>query len=92
VFDLQKLIDPDQLDLVIVPLVAFDKSGNRLGKGGGYFDRTFEFLNEAPRPKKPFLCGIAYALQALPSIEPEPWDVKLNAVITEEKIHYFNPP
>ncbi len=82
----QKQIDPSQLDLVLVPLVGFDNEGNRLGMGGGYYDRTFMFLKKA---KKPFLLGTAFEMQRVERLPDEPWDIKLNGVLTESGLYYF---
>jgi 5-formyltetrahydrofolate cyclo-ligase len=86
-FDESKMIAPDNLDLVITPLLAFDKSCNRLGMGLGFYDRTFGFLQASSRPSQPILCGLAYAFQEVDSTEPKPWDVSLDFVVTELKIH-----
>lgn len=73
---------PGLLDLVCVPLLGFDRAGNRLGQGGGYYDRTFAFVRGVPAAK-PLLLGVAFACQELAAIEPAPWDVPLAAVVTE---------
>ncbi|CAM5571347.1 5-formyltetrahydrofolate cyclo-ligase [Rhodanobacter lindaniclasticus] len=79
-------LEPFQLDLVLVPLLGFDRRGNRLGHGGGYYDRSFAFLNEQVRPTEPMLVGIAYAFQELPEVDEEPWDVPLDFVATEREL------
>ena len=85
------VIEPSHLDLVFVPLVAFDKQGNRLGMGKGYYDKTFEFrLNESQ--KKPLLIGLAYEFQRVDVIEQKEWDVPLDAVITEKQIFTWRVP
>mgnify|MGYP001349293682 CR=1 FL=1 len=74
------------LDALLVPLVAFDAQGTRLGMGGGYYDR--HLANFKTRPK---LIGIAYSTQF--SAEPLPlesWDVPLDAAVTETGIRYFS--
>ena len=71
------LIHPD---LVIVPLVGFDRQGGRLGQGGGHYDRTLEAL----RAHKPvFVLGLAYAGQEVPELDIEPHDQRLDAILTE---------
>lgn len=70
------------LDLVFTPLLAFDAQGHRLGMGGGFYDRTFAFLKLISRPAKPLLCGLAYDCQELDQINPQPWDVCLDFVIS----------
>ena len=77
---------PFQLDLVLVPLVAFDRRGQRLGYGGGYYDRSFAFLNEQARPTEPLLVGIAYDFQEVEAIEPARWDVPLDFVATDREL------
>ena len=73
----------ENIDIVIIPLVAFDNSGTRLGYGGGYYDRL---LKNMQKTKK---IGIAFSLQQLDSIERENHDVKLDMVITEKKTFNF---
>lgn len=81
----QKNISAQDLDLVLVPLVAFDVSGYRLGRGLGFYDRTFEFLLHSPE-KKPLLVGLAYEFQKV-SLTPEKWDVPLSFIITEKTVY-----
>lgn len=87
-----QLIRPWQLDLVLAPLVGFDATGQRLGMGGGYYDRSFAFLNEPARPERPRLLGLAFELQKLPRLPFRPWDIPLDAVITERCIYPDDPP
>jgi 5-formyltetrahydrofolate cyclo-ligase len=81
----EKLISARNLDLVIMPLIAFDLQGNRIGTGGGYYDRTFAFLNDEPDLIKPVLIGVAYACQQLSQINSQPWDVKMQKVVTDTR-------
>jgi 5-formyltetrahydrofolate cyclo-ligase len=76
------------LDLVFLPLVGFDAHGLRLGMGGGYYDRTFAFLNLRKTWRAPRLIGIAYQLQRIEHIEAQPHDVRLDAVVTEVGLAY----
>lgn len=78
----RKSISPESLDLVLVPLVAFDKQGQRLGMGKGYYDHTFAFRQNHPQTK-PFLLGIAYDLQEMPKLPSNTWDVFLDGIATE---------
>lgn len=80
------LLEPFQLDLVLVPLLGFDRRGNRLGHGGGYYDRSFAFLNEQVRPTEPLLVGIAYDFQELQSVDAATWDVALDFVATDREL------
>jgi 5-formyltetrahydrofolate cyclo-ligase len=77
---------PDALDLVLVPLVGFDRHGNRLGMGGGYYDRSFAFLRERARPATPLLVGIGYAFQECEPVAAAPWDVRLDYIATEREL------
>lgn len=80
-----------QLDLVLVPLLAFDRRGYRLGYGGGYYDRSFAFLREQLRPTEPLLVGIAYDFQELEIVNEQPWDVALDFVATDRELINCNP-
>lgn len=76
-------IQADELDLVLVPLVAFDPQNNRIGMGGGYYDRTFSFLKQNSGDSSPKLVGIAFECQRVERITPNPWDIRLLSVFTE---------
>jgi 5-formyltetrahydrofolate cyclo-ligase len=82
------ILPPEALDVVLLPLIAFDKAGRRLGTGGGYYDRTFAFLNDAV-VIKPILLGLAYEAQEAPSLPNESWDVRLQGVVTEQQMMLF---
>ncbi len=79
------LIDGPDLDLVLVPLVAFDRQGRRLGSGGGFYDRTFAFLAGCRRPSRPVLVGIAWAFQEA-AVDAEPWDIPVDWIATEREL------
>ena len=68
-------------DIVLLPLVAFDLQGFRLGYGGGYFDRTLASL--VPRP---LAIGVGFELARVADIRPQPHDIPLDAVVTEDGI------
>jgi 5-formyltetrahydrofolate cyclo-ligase len=72
---------PDTIDLLLVPGVAFDQSGNRLGYGGGYYDRFFELL----KPKTP-LVALVFDMQICESIPVEKWDHPVDVIVTEKRI------
>jgi 5-formyltetrahydrofolate cyclo-ligase len=74
------------LDIVFVPLVAFDTRGVRLGMGGGYYDRAFAFRRLRTVWHAPRLVGLAYAFQQLPAIERARHDVRLDLVATEQGV------
>lgn len=67
--------------LILVPLLAFDRRGHRLGQGGGFYDRTFEALRLMPRP--PPLVGLAFAGQELDTVPNGPLDQPLDGILTE---------
>lgn len=81
----QRLQRNQRLDLVLLPLVAFDAMGNRLGRGGGFYDRYFGPTGILRR-HRPALVGAAHAFQQLPAIEAQRWDVKLDAIVTDRRL------
>ncbi|WP_455375121.1 5-formyltetrahydrofolate cyclo-ligase [Kaarinaea lacus] len=76
------------LDLIAMPLVAFDDKGNRIGMGGGYYDRTLGYLHDRHSWMKPKLVGVGYEIQRVKSIESKSWDVPLLYIATEEQLLY----
>ncbi len=80
---------PAFLDLVLVPLVAFDDAGNRLGMGAGHYDRTFAYRRHRSAWHRPWLVGVAFDCQRSAGITPRPWDVRLDAVVTEYGMETF---
>jgi 5-formyltetrahydrofolate cyclo-ligase len=72
------------LDVVFLPLVGFDRSGVRLGTGGGFYDRAFAFRQLRSVWHAPRLIGLGYAFQELASIGAAAHDVLMDAVVTEE--------
>jgi 5-formyltetrahydrofolate cyclo-ligase len=86
-----RVVSASELEVVLLPLLAFDGKGNRLGSGGGYYDRTFEFTLQPgfTRENKPRLLGLAYELQRVEAISSEQFDVPLEAVVTEGGVTVF---
>ena len=82
-------VSPRRPNVVLMPLVAFDSGGNRLGQGGGYYDRAFAFRNTAKNWRRPLLVGFAYDFQQVGKLDAKPTDVPLDAVITERQVHEF---
>lgn len=74
------------LDYLLMPLVAFDKQGNRLGMGGGFYDRTLARLHEQ-NWQKPQLIGLAHECQLVDALPIESWDVPLKTIITPDKTY-----
>jgi 5-formyltetrahydrofolate cyclo-ligase len=66
-------------DVILTPLVAFDRRGNRLGQGAGHYDRAFAAFPAAWR------VGIAWAMQQHEGLTPDPWDVPLHAIATDKE-------
>ena len=78
------------LDLILMPLVAFDQQGNRVGMGGGFYDRSLAFLKNRQHWHKPNLLGVAYELQKQEQLEINLWDIPLQAIATEKKLYLAN--
>ena len=76
--NLQNVITIDQLDMIITPLVAFDDHGNRMGMGGGYYDRTLSQVVD----QKPLAVGFAHDCQQVSQLPTEFWDIPLPLIIT----------
>jgi 5-formyltetrahydrofolate cyclo-ligase len=74
------------LDMVFLPLVGFDRRGLRLGTGGGFYDRAFEYRRWRALWHAPRLVGLAYAFQQVEGLSAAAHDVLLDAVVTEEGI------
>jgi 5-formyltetrahydrofolate cyclo-ligase len=70
-------------NVVLVPLVAFDRRGCRLGMGGGYYDRALAFRQRRERWRGPLLIGVAFGVQEVAQIPDLPWDVRLDAILTD---------
>lgn len=85
-------LDPKQLDVVLLPLLGFDRSGNRLGFGGGCYDRSFAFLQGRSGVARPVLVGVGYSIQEVPAIESMPWDVHLDYIATERELIDLTQP
>lgn len=80
--DIRQMITLDRLDVMMVPLVAFDDSGQRLGMGGGFYDRTLQNWRQHG-----FLpVGVAHDCQQVERLPAEEWDVPLPAVLTPSRL------
>lgn len=78
-----KLISAHQLDLLILPLVAFDRAGYRLGMGAGYYDATLDFLRQRRIWKHPQVVGAGYSFQEIAALPRSPWDVPMHGIVTD---------
>ena len=81
----ENLVQPHKLEVVIVPLVGFNEKGERLGMGGGYYDRMLKKIS-----CECLTLGLAYDFQLIPEIKSQPWDMPLDEVITPTKHYIFN--
>jgi len=84
--DESEMLEPADLDLVLAPLVVFDAARNRIGMGGGFYDRSFAFRRNAAM-QTPLLIGVAHELQKVDRLQPEDWDVRLDMIVTDETVY-----
>lgn len=80
--DIRFVLPPTQLDVLFTPLMAFDAQGQRLGMGGGFYDRTLQHWKQLGRP---YPIGLAYDCQYVNAIPNEPWDIPLPAILTHSR-------
>lgn len=81
------LVRAQELDLILLPLVGFDARGNRLGMGGGFYDKSLEFLRHRRLWKKPHVLGLAHDFQKVAALVADPWDVPLQGVVTDVAVY-----
>ncbi len=77
------------INLVLCPVVGIDVLGYRLGMGAGFFDRALAFRRQRSMWRGPALIALAFDLQRVDSVLPDPWDARLDGVITESGFHSF---
>lgn len=89
-----EVIPVRELDLILLPLVAFDERGWRLGSGAGFYDRALHHLREGRRWRRPKLIGVGYECQRVAHLQPDRWDVPLDGMLTERGLRFFarRPP
>jgi len=78
-------VPPEDIDLVVAPALAFDKKGNRLGRGGSYYDRFFQH-----KKLRAIKCGLAFSEQLLDSVPAVEHDQPVDMLITDQGVTYFN--
>ncbi len=78
-------LKPWAMQLIMLPLVAFDADGRRLGMGAGFYDRTLAFTRYLPRLRKPVLMGLAHDLQQTAALANEQWDIDLDWIVTDRE-------
>lgn len=76
-----------ELDLILMPLVGFDAQGNRLGMGGGFYDKSLAHLQHRRLWRKPHLIGLAHDFQRVKKLDARPWDVPMQAVATDHSVY-----
>ena len=82
-------LDPRELDIVLLPLLGYTRNGDRLGTGGGWYDRSFAFRRDGG--SAPMLIGVGFACQQIDADPEAPmlaqeWDVPLDAIVTEREL------
>jgi 5-formyltetrahydrofolate cyclo-ligase len=82
----RQLMNPAFLSLVLLPLVAFDERGNRMGMGGGYYDRSFAFKHRGSAPT-PVMIGLAHECQKAAALQTESWDLPLDGIVTDRRFY-----
>lgn len=88
----QRPIAPENLDIVLLPLVAFDRRGNRLGMGGGFYDRALAFTQRrSARRNSPLLIGLAHRQQELERLPNQHWDIPLHWIATDQALIAAGP-
>lgn len=87
--DSKRVLDISTLDLVLVPLLAIDQRGNRIGMGGGYYDRYFATAENTLHSRRAVLIGIAYDWQTCDNIQVNPWDIPMDGMVTEKGWTWF---
>ena len=80
-------LDATAISIILLPLLAYTRTGTRLGMGGGYYDRSLAFRAEQASP--PLLIGVAYSSQEADLLPTEEWDVKLDMLINEREVLRF---
>lgn len=76
------------LDVLLMPLVAFDKKGERLGMGGGFYDRALAYKKQGIHSGKPLLIGIGHQCQLADAIPTNSWDIDIDIMVTDKKIYH----
>lgn len=84
----RRALPAEKMDAILLPLTGFDAQGNRLGMGGGFYDRTLAFKRRCGHKSagRPLLIGVAHACQQVASLPAEDWDVGLQLIVTDKQI------
>lgn len=81
------ILSAKRMNIIFMPLVGFDKHRNRIGMGGGFYDRTLGFKKHQKIFKNPKLYGLAFDCQRVEKLDAKPWDVQLDRIITPSEIY-----
>lgn len=82
----RRFLPSKHLDIALIPLVGFDGLGNRLGMGGGYYDRNFAFKERQTWRSRPCLIGVAHDFQQTEPMQGEAWDIPMAAIVTDQQV------
>lgn len=82
-------LQASEMQMVLMPLLGFDSQCNRIGMGGGWYDRSFAFRKHASAP--PVLIGVGFDAQRVDHLVPNDWDVRCGAVCTESTTYQAAP-
>jgi len=80
------LVSAHKMDLILMPLVGFDTNKNRLGMGGGFYDKTLSFHTKLKNFRVPKLFGLAFDAQEVSRLSSQPWDVPVDGIVTPTHI------
>ena len=83
---IKRHVSVKSLHIIFMPLVAFDEQGNRIGMGGGFYDRTLSHCKLHNKSDLPLLIGLAHELQKVNNIDKQSWDIPLDGLLTEKKL------
>ncbi|WP_039907820.1 5-formyltetrahydrofolate cyclo-ligase [Candidatus Regiella insecticola] len=86
--DVRTVLPLAELDIILTPLVAFDRQGRRLGRGGGFYDRTLQYWQQSGF----YPIGLAHDCQLVDELVAEDWDIPLPEVITPAQVWQFKNP
>lgn len=87
----RQLVRAQELDLLLLPLVAFDERGHRLGMGGGFYDKSLAFLRHRRQWHKPAVLGLAHDFQRCAALPADAWDIPMSGIVTDRHWYSVSP-